>query len=612
MTKKSLNEIEKWIKDEVNKILTESGQTPEQAKTAEKGRAFTEFYIKEIARYLDNITDEKLVEDGLECDRRSDIGLDFIYAKDDNDFWICQSKYVGRDGSLSEGTITAFFGLHERIFDKESRRKSNKNVQELLPPIGNNSYITFVLLTNGKASDTNREEFDRLRKKAEKDKNAENYAWRLVDLHQIKEDYLNVISSDGKYPKVSIPIPGGKEGYIDLSHKIFQEGKNYKTFVTVINGNILKDLCGRYRDSLFHHNIRGFLGTKGKNRKIRETLETEPELFYLYNNGISATCTELNIDDSDSKGKGVKLLCKDFSIINGAQTACSIRSFSDTDNLKKVNILIRITQTEILKKSKKGLNRNIVEYNNTQNNIKDADFRSNDDVQVMLENEISRGKYLYKIGKNPGVLSYMRKRADTKGSRKKHIGIEKMARALYAFNFAFLGGEEQRFDLHPASKVLFDIDGLYTKLFGAADEMSKTKVKEFAAIAMLDTYLNERIKLESNAYKKGVKDKTIEEDNSMEMTYRSGHFLRSFGYILRTFYPESKEKILKKIADGDFLEEGKFVSVLYEKVKDRISLAVTMELERDDFNFRDWQRNYKHVTVLMKGLKTLGKELPKI
>lgn len=611
MKKESMDDISKLIKEGMDQIIKEQGEDPAQATSISKGRAFTEFYIKDIARYLgNNITDEESISRGLECDGSKDIGIDFIYEKEGNEFWVYQSKYVGKRTPLTKDTIAGFFQIHRRIFNKEERAEANRWVRDLLPVIGSNPSITFVLLTNGKASEDNHREFNRMRYEASKDENADIYTWQLVDLSKIKENRYEVISSaNDKYPAiVNIPIPKGRERYINLSDQVSTEEKDYRTIITVISGSTLKDLCKRYKNGLFNLNIRGFLGNKGKNKKITETLDSEPGLFYLYNNGISAICTEMNIHDS---GKHVEIECKEFSIINGAQTVCSIGDFDDTEKLKQVMVLIRITQAEKTK-SDKGLNRKIVEYNNTQNVIRDADFRSNDEVQKMLQTLFENGKYQYNVGKPPyKFLEYMRKRGMPRKG-KKPVSVEDMAKSLYAFNIAFGGqglDEDPAGEMYPLAKDLFDEsdNGYYRKLFG--HKLDENKAAEFAAIAMLNIYLNERLRKDA---------KNHEPDTANGMTYRSGrHFLRAFGYIVRSFYSQDdRKRIYKRVIAGDAFKEGGFVPMLYKEVANVISDTISYyESEGDNsFNFKAWLRSSKKVKFLVKRIDNLGGKdgLPKI
>jgi len=99
--------------------------------------------------------------------------------------------------------------------------------------------------------------------------------------------------------------------------------ENYKAFLMTIPGHILADMYLEYGSRLLEGNVRSFLSTRGKvNKKIRETIIKKPEMFFAYNNGIVATATEIEYDESDY-GMIIKRI-NNLQIINGGQTTASI------------------------------------------------------------------------------------------------------------------------------------------------------------------------------------------------------------------------------------------------------------------------------------------------
>ncbi|MCJ7759613.1 AIPR family protein [Candidatus Bathyarchaeota archaeon] len=162
-----------------------------------------------------------------------------------------------------------------------------------------------------------------------------------------------------------------------------------------------------------------------------ETLEQCPDKFYYFNNGLSAICTRIEYVP-EHREKGLFIKCANFQIINGAQTTACIGTYKDAAKLKDVRVLLRITQTEDIKKEQKGLNRSIILYNNSQTVIKASDFRSNDKVQVFLEEKLK--EYSYRGTKQHKSLVYVRKRKKIgKSVEKIYINLETLARVLHAF-----------------------------------------------------------------------------------------------------------------------------------------------------------------------------------
>ncbi len=72
-------------------------------------------------------------------------------------------------------------------------------------------------------------------------------------------------------------------------------------------------------DQLYEKNVRRFLGARGKvNRRMQQTLQEAPELFGLYNNGITIVVSDFTADGPDHYD------LVDPYIVNGCQTTRTI------------------------------------------------------------------------------------------------------------------------------------------------------------------------------------------------------------------------------------------------------------------------------------------------
>ena len=111
----------------------------------------------------------------------------------------------------------------------------------------------------------------------------------------------------------------------------------------------------------------------GTNAKIIETAETRGEEFFYFNNGVSAICTHYKI-------VGNELIANNCQIINGAQTVGALAKAPANPALE---VLFRLTKTASVK-TEKGMNIDIIRYNNSQNIIKTSDFHSNDPSGVSI------------------------------------------------------------------------------------------------------------------------------------------------------------------------------------------------------------------------------------
>ncbi|MCD8294055.1 MAG: AIPR family protein [Clostridia bacterium] len=158
---------------------------------------------------------------------------------------------------------------------------------------------------------------------------------------------------------------------------------NYQGYLCIIPGETLADIYDKYGSHLLESNVRSFLSTKvAVNKKIRETILKCPHNFFAFNNGISATATELKVEDR------CIVYAKDFQIINGGQTTASLSSarFKDKADLSRIYVQMKIT---IMKGNDTEFARSISRSSNTQNKVTDADFFSTHPFHIRME-KISR------------------------------------------------------------------------------------------------------------------------------------------------------------------------------------------------------------------------------
>lgn len=164
--------------------------------------------------------------------------------------------------------------------------------------------------------------------------------------------------------------------------------ENYKAFLMTIPGNVLADLYLEHGSRLLEGNVRSFLSTRGKvNKKIRETIIKKPEMFFAYNNGIAATATEIEYEET-GYGLLIKKI-KNLQIINGGQTTASIAnaSLKKEGDISKVYVPMKLSVVD--KEIADKIIPEISKSANSQNKVSDADFMSNHSFHIRVE-EFSR------------------------------------------------------------------------------------------------------------------------------------------------------------------------------------------------------------------------------
>jgi len=166
---------------------------------------------------------------------------------------------------------------------------------------------------------------------------------------------------------------------------------DYESYLAVFPGHQLAKIYDKWGARLLEQNVRVFLQARGNvNRGLRNTIENIPEMFFAYNNGITATAESIETEESPN---GLLLTgMRNFQIVNGGQTTASIHAAlrnreADLDRIfvqMKLSIVNSDKAIEIVPK--------ISEYANTQNRVSAADFFSNHPFHIRME-EFSRRLY---------------------------------------------------------------------------------------------------------------------------------------------------------------------------------------------------------------------------
>ena len=193
-----------------------------------------------------------------------------------------------------------------------------------------------------------------------------------LDIWDVRRFYDNEMSG-GDSEAIEINVVD-EFGYGIPALPVHLESSSYRSFLCVIPGNLLASLYKKHGAKLLEANVRSFLLFKGKvNRGMKKTLQEEPEMFFAYNNGITATA-----EDFKTNSKGEIVYLKNLQIVNGGQTTaalCITKSKQDVEDLSKVFVQTKLSIVD--KKTSEKIVPDIARYANTQNKVSDSDFFSN-------------------------------------------------------------------------------------------------------------------------------------------------------------------------------------------------------------------------------------------
>ncbi|WP_417550424.1 AIPR family protein [Methylophaga sp.] len=161
-------------------------------------------------------------------------------------------------------------------------------------------------------------------------------------------------------------------------------GKNWTAYSTSVSAQWLHQMFREHGKSLFSANVRDYLGSrrsdKNINHNIKQTASSRPDMFWVFNNGITALVNDFESISEDDFGL---FKISGIAIVNGAQTTGALGSLDEID-LSNAYVPARF-----VKCSDQSTITDIIRFNNSQNKIEPADFRSNDAIQSRLRNEFT-------------------------------------------------------------------------------------------------------------------------------------------------------------------------------------------------------------------------------
>ncbi|HHP0322131.1 AIPR family protein [Acinetobacter baumannii] len=161
-----------------------------------------------------------------------------------------------------------------------------------------------------------------------------------------------------------------------------------QSYLVICPGDILADLYNDYGSRLLEQNVRSFLQAKGGvNKGIRNSILKEPEYFFSYNNGITATASDVEILTKDGRVYISKIV--DLQIVNGGQTTASLAKTKIKDKADLSKIFVQMKLTKVSHEQSEKIVPRISQYANTQNKVNLSDLSANHPYHIKIE-ELSR------------------------------------------------------------------------------------------------------------------------------------------------------------------------------------------------------------------------------
>ena len=340
----------------------------------------------------------------------NDMGIDaYEFYEDTKELFLIQNKYYSENTKLDTNYIKNDFLLRGITALERGTYNRSEELQGIFNKYKNDPKFTVYLelyITNDLESKEIEECIKEFNKKNPK------YIAKIYYLKDIKEKYYGEGEQNRKQLKVRIDTVN-RGTVLNINTEAYNlkniiDAKYVLTPVSTIFEIYKKSKKEGY--PIFDKNIREYLGNRGINKQIYQTLLNKEDRnnFFYYNNGITIICDKINKIKSVKNTKNDKfspsIEIENPQIVNGCQTVNSIYEALKNSDETKVEkeyedtfVMVKILEIDRNNNEEEELYNNIVKYNNSQNSINEKNFVANNKLFERLQGEFEDKGFLLLI-----------------------------------------------------------------------------------------------------------------------------------------------------------------------------------------------------------------------
>ncbi|NCB97633.1 MAG: hypothetical protein EOM36_04685 [Bacteroidia bacterium] len=315
--------------------------------------------------------------DGYALDtERGELYLAIVDLRDDEDI-----------EPLNQSQVDSLYTKVERFYNNAITPEYINKIEETSPtfqvayPIYSDNAlfkrVRVIIFTNAKLAS---------RKKGVDSKEVfgKKFIYNILDFSR----YVDIVMSMGTPEPIEIDLEDEFQTTLPCL-KAHTGGREYASYLVVMPGNLLSRLYEVYGARLLEQNVRTFLQARTKiNQGIITTIEKYPQMFFAYNNGLTATASGVTTQELGLGGTVIKTI-KNLQIVNGGQTTAAILYARDSKKANLDNVFVQMKLSVISEDRVEETIPKISRYANSQNKISEADFFSNHPFHIEME-KISR------------------------------------------------------------------------------------------------------------------------------------------------------------------------------------------------------------------------------
>lgn len=376
-------------------------------------------------------------------DGPNDGGIDFIFS-DTETLYLIQGKST--DFLSIEDIKNAFRKMEETICNFEDKKydQYSKALKSAFlnawDDLNDDKNIELVLFTN---TVINEEMQKQISDFAKSDK-FNNYKINVYGKEEIEEKDALLYSDSDLIDEGFIEIVLNEENKSNIL------SYNEDGIIVNAKASSLKNLYNKYgKTGLFSYNLREHISQKNVDDAIDNTIRTDKDQFWFFNNGITIGCEDFVRDGNRIKIYG-------FSIINGAQTTTKIGESKLINGDYDFALVCKIVRTKNSFEKDENFISKISEASNSQKPIKQRDLKSNAIEQKRLQNGCANnGKYSLAVEIKRGVKPKNLKKVE----KWQRVTNEYIGQLIYACIFQRPGPARN------SKNTMFSSSKLYKQLF---------------------------------------------------------------------------------------------------------------------------------------------------
>ena len=466
-------------------------------------------------------------------DGAQDGGLDAYYIdRERKRLFLIQSKFRATADNFENKSMNAVDLIRMEVsrITKGHTDDSNgapfndkiKAFQAQLTNIRDIAKYDYIVLLLGNAYKLNDEQVRRL---------IDNCEYEIYDAYSAYEKLIFPLATGTYYDpdEIIISLELSQKESPRLKQQVDTDFGQYNVTAIFVPTDEIGRVMSKYKNAILKYNPRNFLSLQKKsvNENIRKSVvDQEKNNFAILNNGITILSDNVSISESTGRQNEGQLILTRPQILNGGQTAYTLSTVYEECHKKPHNpmkgkeVLLKIiTPVSENDSARIDFIELISNATNQQNEVSEADRRSNHDIQIALQKQIySNYGYFYerKSGEfHDGIKE---------GIIDKELVINRLT-FIKAY-WAYLG--EPAAARRTSEKILFKEDVFYKIL----NDISKYKEMFFAYLLF-----NEMEKLEKRFEKKS----DSVDEYGYSLLYGKWAVVTSIGITKPTIKTESKK-----------------------------------------------------------------------